>query len=86
MAMTANGLSASLHTELQGKFTIVDDTVLQQFCDACGKAIVEYVQANAEVLPNTLNNPSGQPVTVSTSSGVGATTSPQVIQGKGKVN
>lgn len=85
MAMTSGGLSAALYSALQGKFTILDDDILQRFCDACGEAIVPYVQANAEVLPDTLSNNSGQPVHVSLSTGDGATTAPQVITGKGKV-
>lgn len=56
-----------------------------RFIDAVSKAIVDEIQQNAIVLPDTLNNPSGQPVTVSTSSGVGATTAPKVIQGTGRV-
>ncbi len=49
-----------------------------------------YIKANADVDPSAhsgpdLNNPSGQAVTVSTGSGVGATTALQNIAGKGKI-
>lgn len=49
MAMTGSGLSAVLKTNLEGVFDIVDEERLQKFCDAAGDAIVDYIQANAEV-------------------------------------
>lgn len=62
MAMTNAGMSAKLKQELEAKFgTSVAgfDGFLQDFCDAAGKAIVEYVQGNAEVSVQTPNVTSG---------------------------
>lgn len=57
---------------------------------AIADAIVEEIVANADVLPMAhtgtgLQNPSGQPVTVDTSTGIGSTTSPEDITGMGKI-
>lgn len=50
MAMTNGGLSAKIKTEIEAIYGAPDDDArLQQFCDALGKAIVEYIQANAVV-------------------------------------
>lgn len=62
--MTDAGMSAALKTELEAVYTILDAATLQKFCDAAGKAIVEYIKANAEVPPG---------ISVTTSGGSGAT-------------
>jgi len=50
MAMTNAGLSAKIKTELENMFGTSSDPVwLQKFSDAIGKAVVEYVQLNAEI-------------------------------------
>lgn len=59
MAMSDSGMSAALKSALEGVFDIKDEAILQKFCDAAGKAIVEYIQANAVVQPGTFNAPSG---------------------------
>lgn len=61
MAMTNAGLSAKIKTEIEAIYGAADsDQKLQDFCDALGKAIVEYVTANAVVAtvvvtPDTIN-------------------------------
>lgn len=62
--MTDAGMSQALKTELENVYTILDEAQLQKFCDAAGKAIVEYIKANAVV-------PAG--ISVTTSGGNGAT-------------
>lgn len=50
MAMTDSGLSAAIKAaiiEISGSPS--NATELQNFCDALGKAVVEYVKANATV-------------------------------------
>ena len=57
--MTGSGLSAALFEALDGVYDIVDPAELQKFCDACGDAIVTYIQAEAVVTPGTFTTPSG---------------------------
>lgn len=93
MAMTPAGLSAILHSELQSFFTIIDDSVLQKFCDACGIAIVTYIQDHADVVPaahvgENLSSPTGQPVEVidpDDGTLTGTTTADQEVVGKGSI-
>lgn len=61
---------------------------LKAYWEAVGTAIVNYITTNAVVLPNTMNNPAGQPVATSGTSTnqTGATTSPETIQGTGKIS
>lgn len=59
MAMTGAGLSAVLKANLEAAFDVVDTARLQKFCDAAGNAIVDYIQANAQVEPGTFTAPSG---------------------------
>lgn len=50
--------------------------------------IYNDLKANADIIPGTLNNPSGQPIAVSTGPGAGstgATSSPEPIVGIGKI-
>lgn len=50
MALSFASMSASIKTEIQALYGVADDpTKLQKFCDALGKAIVENIQANAQV-------------------------------------
>ena len=54
MAMTPSGLSAMIKSEIESKFgspTSIPE--LQNFCDAMGAAIVDYIQASAEVSVQT---------------------------------
>jgi hypothetical protein len=52
--MTDAGLSAAIKAQIEAEFgTPSDSARLQKFCDAMGKAIVDYIQANADVLPGT---------------------------------
>lgn len=65
---------------------VIDPRVVRAFCSA----VVAHIQANADVLSaahsgSNLNNPAGQTVHVSTSTGDGATTAPEDIAGKGSV-
>lgn len=47
MAMTNAGLSAKIKSEIEAIYGAADDDAkLQDFSDALGKAIVEYIQAN----------------------------------------
>lgn len=50
MAMSSSGLSAKIKLEIQ---TILgpaaSDEKLQAFCDAVGKAVVDYLKSNAQV-------------------------------------
>lgn len=68
MAMTNSGMSAAIKTEIQAipGISITDEQELENFCDAVGKAIVEYIQANADVtagLPPPIGlNVGGSPV------------------------
>ena len=61
-------MSAKIKTELDAKFGASVsgyDGLMQDFCDAMGKAIVEYIQANAEVASTgtvTAGVASGDPV------------------------
>lgn len=91
MSMVGTGMATAVKAELEaitdwpveGMNVIVGD---MRFLNAVCTGIVNYIKANAVVLPDTLNNPVGQPVLVSIPSGLGATTAPQVIAGTGKVD
>lgn len=52
MAMTPTGLENQLKSELNAEFGASVpgfESFLDKFCKAAGKAIVEYIQGNAEV-------------------------------------
>jgi len=50
MPMTDSGLSSAIKAAIIDLFgTPADPTKLQGTCDAFGKAIVEYIKANAQV-------------------------------------
>lgn len=50
MSMTDAGLSAAIKGEIiSRRGAPADDAELQQFCDAVGTAVVDYIKANAEV-------------------------------------
>jgi len=50
MSMTDAGMSAAIKSAIEGNYgPATDDAKLQKFCDALGKAIVEYIQGNAVV-------------------------------------
>lgn len=85
MAMTGTGMGSAIKTAIQNidGIRIIDGPELERFCDAIGTAIVTYIQTTAVVLPDTLNNPIGQEVTVDGK--VGSTTAPELIEGTGKV-
>lgn len=91
MALNKTTLANLWKAKIQALSNLPETGVSPIFSDdrvliALAEGIVEHIVAAAEVLPDTLNNPAGQPVTVSIPSGVGATTAPQVIAGKGKVS
>lgn len=71
-------LSATrLSSNLKGKIVAINgsaasDAELQAFCDAVAQAVVEEIVSNAQTN-------SGQHVTVSTSTGIGATDAPGTI-------
>lgn len=90
MALTTSSLKNRIITEIEAVSNfpatgenpnVLDDRLIE----ALAKAIVEEIQANAVVIPDTLNNPSGQPVVVNLGNGVGSTTAPQTIAGTGKI-
>ena len=61
MAMTDAGLSAMIKSKIEGLYGAPDkDSELQNFCNALGAAIVEYIQANAVC---TGSDPQGGTVT-----------------------
>jgi hypothetical protein len=68
MAMSNAGMSSKIKAELQdlfGSSVSGYDGLMQDFCDAMGKAIVEYIQDNAEVASTgtvTAGIASGDPV------------------------
>ena len=50
MPLTKASMSTSIKTEIEGLYGTPDDpSLLQKFCDALAKAIVENIQANALV-------------------------------------
>lgn len=73
MSMTAAGMAAAIKTQLEGVYDIVSESQLNDFCNAMGTAIVEYIQANADV-------PAGITVQVDPSSGTGATTGEGTVE------
>lgn len=85
MAMTGGGMGSAINSAIRSipGIRIIDSQELTDFCNAVGDAIVTYIQGNAVVLPDTLNNPVGQEVTVDGK--VGATSAPEIIEGTGKV-
>lgn len=68
MAMTGPGMSAKLYMELSAKFPPESgyESFLQDFCDAAGKAIVEYIQTAAVVPAGNLEDSLHAPVTGTT--------------------
>lgn len=67
-----------------------DDAKFRAAYEAAFGALLNYLKANMDVLPTalsgtSLNNPSGQTVTVSLSTGIGSTTAPKTISGMGSV-
>jgi hypothetical protein len=93
MPMTPAGLSAVLHSKLESFFEIEDDAILQKFCDACGEAIVTYIQGNADVVSTShsgedLSSPTGQQIDVTTGPGAGsggATSEDKPVVGMGSI-
>ncbi len=93
--MTPAGLSDALHSRLQSFFDIVDDDILKRFCDACGEAIVQYIQGNADVVPTAhsgedLSSPTGQAVLIPDTSDPhtpsdGATSEDKTVVGMGSI-
>lgn len=61
MALSAPGLSAALKAKLlaNGATLAQDNSALQALCDEIGAAVVEYLTANAVVVPTLLVAPSG---------------------------
>lgn len=55
MAMNAAGMGAAIKTEILAipGITITNASELDKFCNAVGKAVVEYIQANAETSVTT---------------------------------
>lgn len=51
MAMSNSGMSAAIKSEIQAipGINITDEQELEKFCDAIGKAIVEYLKNNAQL-------------------------------------
>jgi hypothetical protein len=62
MALTQSSLSGKLQTELSNVFTIVDNDVLVQVCDAIAQAIVDEIQQNAVVNTSVANVQGGASV------------------------
>lgn len=49
--MTTSGLQAKIRTEIEALYgTPADSALLDLFCQALGKAIVEYIQQNATIV------------------------------------
>lgn len=74
MSMNVSGMQAAIEAALENEFgaPITEDFQLK-FARAVATAVVEYIQANAEV-------PSGIAVSVSTSTGLGSTTADGTVQ------
>lgn len=59
MAMSSSGLSAKIKSEMQALLgSAADDAKLQTFCDAIGKAVVDYLKSSAQVT-GTCTTPAG---------------------------
>lgn len=56
MAMTEAGLSAAIKAEIIAEFGPNPTPEFQQWCDAMGKAIIQYIKANADVQPGTFES------------------------------
>lgn len=73
MAMTESGMAAAIKTEIEAipGISITDDAELQKFCDAIGKAVVTYIQGNAEVSSSgaTGSGPPGGPLPITNLAG-----------------
>jgi hypothetical protein len=89
MARNGDALGTAIWTAIKATQTFSpalsseDDAKGLAVWQAFGNAFYTYDNANTVVLPNTMNNPSGQAVVVSPSTGDGATSAPQVIAGTG---
>lgn len=95
--MTGNGMGDAVMAAVQAlnpnwnKMSSAEQAQMQAYFRAIYGAVVAYIQANADVLPAGhsgpgLQNPAGQPVLVSLSTGSGSTTAPDSITGKGSVS
>jgi hypothetical protein len=96
MAMTNAGRASAIYNAIASnstnfsQYSPAEKTNLQnQILAIWGAGDLAYIQANAQVNPNTLNNPVGQSIAVTSGPGAGsagATDAPQVIAGLGTVS
>jgi hypothetical protein len=64
--MSGDAMGALIKSKISAipGISITNSDELQAFCDAVGEGVVEYIQANAVVLPTALiSAPPGDPVT-----------------------
>ena len=92
MAMNQNAWGPAVRAAVQGVGITDTAKITQSQLDAVWIAITgahrTHLTDNMEVLPDTLNNPTGQAIAVTAGPGAGstgATSAPQVIDGIGKV-
>lgn len=98
MPMTNAGRASAIYNAIASssasfsKLSAAEKTAMQNQIQAVwGAGDLAYIQTNATVEPDTLNNPAGQVVTIPSTSppgspSAGTTTAPSVIAGTGKVS